>query len=114
MVDWSKPIQTMDDRLARVVCTDKKGGEYPVVVLVTERDGEETLFTYTSDGKFFSHSFKPILFDTDDIINVPAKPMSYLQWVNSHTSCGLREPIDCVENYANYRVQFDRDHRDQS
>lgn len=45
----NRKIITRDNHSARVVCTDQKGGNYPVIALVQKTFGE-TSFNYTKAG----------------------------------------------------------------
>jgi hypothetical protein len=52
------PVCTVDGRKARIVCFDRKIADYPLVVLIETRNGvEETICTYTEEGKFHSKPF---------------------------------------------------------
>ena len=55
-VDWNKPIEYLDAESylpARVLCTDRKNrmGTKPVLLLVTEEDGTETIESCDLQGK---------------------------------------------------------------
>lgn len=67
MIDWTKPVQTRYGLAARVVATDLKGTEYPVVVIVTDDDGRDVPYGYTQDGSVYGNP--PVEHDYD-IINV--------------------------------------------
>lgn len=55
----SRKVVTRDGRRARVVCTDKKGFEYPIVALVENKSEEiEIAVCYTEDGKLYSNDFE--------------------------------------------------------
>ena len=52
------PVCTVDGRKARIVCFDRKIADYPLVVLIETRNGvEETICTYTEEGKFHNKPF---------------------------------------------------------
>ena len=68
MVDWTRPVQTRDGRKARVLCTNKVGGQ-PVVVLV-EVCSEETIQTVNIDGSFHNNEGARSNYD---IMNIPEK-----------------------------------------
>ncbi|WP_339335940.1 hypothetical protein, partial [uncultured Maricaulis sp.] len=46
-----KTYLTRDGRKARCICTDMRGGEYPVVCLVG-KGGSEGVVTHTMDGRY--------------------------------------------------------------
>lgn len=48
-----RDLVTRNGRKARVICKDRVSKVCPLVVLVTMEDGEETPFTYHTDGKFY-------------------------------------------------------------
>jgi len=48
------PVITKDGMEARIICSDVKNEEYPIVVLVTDNIGTEDADTYTDDGYFTS------------------------------------------------------------
>jgi len=51
-IDFSKPLQTMDGRPARLLCNDLRDERYPLVIAVEESEKlGETAFTYTGDGR---------------------------------------------------------------
>ena len=49
----SKKTITRDGKNARIICTDKKGTEYPIVALIDE-GREEQFFQCTKNGKSLS------------------------------------------------------------
>ena len=49
----SRRIVTGDGRNARIICTDKKGFEYPIVALIENKlEGFEGVLYYTKDGEY--------------------------------------------------------------
>lgn len=73
MIDWSKPIQTVDGRKARLlgelmlpaVCDERR------VVAVEDPKGYERAYVYIESGQFF-HDRK----SQHDIINVPPRKVA--------------------------------------
>jgi hypothetical protein len=63
--DPNRPVQTRDGREARVLCTDASG-DYPIVALVTQRDGRKATGTYTATG----HAGTDRAPRADDLVNV--------------------------------------------
>lgn len=45
-------VKTRDGRSARIICVDKSGSPYPVVVLLRDHSGRESVESYTEDGRF--------------------------------------------------------------
>jgi len=46
--------ETKDGRGVRLLATDRRGGEYPLVGLVMGENGDEEVHSWTQDGKFNS------------------------------------------------------------
>lgn len=53
--DPAKPVQTKDGRAARILCTDLKHPEDPMVVAITHGDGHESVYNYQADGRYFEN-----------------------------------------------------------
>ena len=52
MIDWTKPIETVAGLPARVICTDRKYYNRPILVLVDEGEQHgELCYPTTQDGK---------------------------------------------------------------
>jgi hypothetical protein len=51
MLDLTKPVTTRDGRPVRILCTDRKGTDYPVTALITAQQGTEVVFHYTHEGR---------------------------------------------------------------
>lgn len=70
-IDFTKPVQTRGGLPVRILCTDLKSEQYPVVGLVSlGRDGLlEVLRTFTLDGKYSTDCAE----QGDDLINVPER-----------------------------------------
>ncbi len=64
-LDLNKPVMTRDGRKVRILCTDKAGGSYPIVGLVTNF-GSEDAYSWTSDGRFLGETD-----ERTDLVNVP-------------------------------------------
>ena len=50
----SKKVVTGDGRNVRIICTDSKIRNYPIIALVEEPSGFENLFSYTEGGQMVS------------------------------------------------------------
>ena len=50
----SRKIVTREGKPARIICTDAKFEKYPLLALVTEKDGQESFATFEISGKFRS------------------------------------------------------------
>lgn len=51
-IDLTKPVHTRDGRKVRILCTDRRGGNDPIVGLVTYSDGTEGTASWRSTGKY--------------------------------------------------------------
>lgn len=51
----NRELITRGGRKARIICTDRKDADYPIIVLVSNESetGEDTLY-YTEEGKFYT------------------------------------------------------------
>lgn len=74
--DPSKPVQTRSGWPARILCTDRHGGEYPVVALVRQPSGFETCVSYRSGGHLHQSACHH---NPYDLINAPEKIEG---WIN--------------------------------
>ena len=53
LANSSRRIVTRDGRNVRIICTDKKGYEYPIVALIENKlEGFEGVLYYTKDGEY--------------------------------------------------------------
>lgn len=79
VIDWTKPIQTVEGKPARVLCMDRKCGIEggPVVCLVSLNKASETVLYYQRDGKYWA-SVIPSQFD---MRNVPEPKRAYYYFV---------------------------------
>lgn len=77
--DLTKPVQTRDGCLARILCTDRASTDYPVIALINNYH----LDVYTLEGKWLDGQSE----DADcDLINVPEKTSRFLN-VYANGSC---------------------------
>ena len=74
----SRKVITRDGRKARIICTDAKDDDHPIIALVEypqDNDSEEIL-SYTKDGLYYSNNRLP---KENDLVFVPEK---HEGWVN--------------------------------
>ena len=69
-----KPVYTRDGRKARIICFDRKS-ETPIIALVTELDGIESIYSYHNNGMWYS----PENTNGCDLMMLPEKKEG---WVN--------------------------------
>ena len=77
----SRKVVTGNGESVRIICTDRKDADYPIVALIDSRGKEETL-SYTKNGCFYYDGRK----DVNDLFFVPEK---HEGWVNVHRGLGL-------------------------
>lgn len=51
-----KPVCTRDGKEARILCSDLKDEDYPIVAAVLNNDGKENVIIYTLEGKEYIDS----------------------------------------------------------
>lgn len=80
-IDWTKPVETVDDKPCRLLATDLKG-EYPIVVSVLNSEDKEYPVTLTRDGLRYLEDKEPF------VRNVPEK-FERVYWLNvyCHQEC---------------------------
>ena len=74
----SRKVVTGDGRNARIVCTDVKDDDYPILVLVEqpENSDHEDVYSYTKDGHYYTSDFLP---NENNLFFAPEK---HEGWVN--------------------------------
>ena len=71
----SRRIVTRDGRNARIICTDKKGFDYPIVALIENKsEGFEGVLYYTKDGEYTANKSSD-----KDLFFAPEK---HIGWIN--------------------------------
>lgn len=72
-----KPVCTRDGRNVRIICFDKKKDVYPLIVLVSDKDGYEIINQYKANG---AHPTIP----DNDLMMLPEKKEG---WINVYRDC---------------------------
>ena len=73
LTNSNKKIITRDNRNVRIVCTDAKGN-YPIIALIENVQGNEIPFSYTKDG-----IYKTSIIDSKDLFFASEK---HEGWIN--------------------------------
>lgn len=68
-------VQTRDGRKARIICTDRRS-VLPIVALIQEPDGTDSVYCYRVDGLSREGEGRPV-----DLVNVPEKRVL---WINCY------------------------------
>ena len=87
----SRKVVTRDGRKARILCTDAKG-DYPIVALVEENDGEYSV-SCTKDGRYYLNEIN----DKNDLFFAPVKREG---WVNIYKAATRNTLVCMVTRYA--------------
>ena len=81
----STQVVTRDGRSARIICTDRNYKQ-PIIALIKEKDGTETIHTYNTQGGFWTNNE----FSNMDLMFAPTKKEGWVNIYNRATSgCGL-------------------------
>lgn len=91
----TRKVVTGDGRNARIVCTDVKDDDYPILVLVEqpENSDHEDVYSYTKDGHYFTSDF---LLSENNLFFAPEK---HEGWVNIYKSQGRLALFTCGLRY---------------
>lgn len=82
LVNQGHKIQTRDGRPARIICTNAKNSNFPVVVLITYLDGEEHAETCTKDGHVHINMASDL-----DIVMVPTVRKYWMNLYRNSNGC---------------------------
>lgn len=70
----SRKVVTRNGRNVRIICTDKKGFDYPIVALIENKlEGFEGVLYYTKDGKYTANKSSD-----SDLFFAPEKHEGYV------------------------------------
>ena len=70
----SRKVVTRDGRPVRILCTDRKDLDFPIIALIETSPGQEMAYTYPKDGKHCT--------DYTDIFNLFFAPEPHEGWIN--------------------------------
>lgn len=77
LFDPTKPVQTRDGKPARIISTDAKADNYPIVALIADSQGREEAHHFQADGRACRHDQSPL-----DLLNIPPKKQTLTRWIN--------------------------------
>lgn len=69
-----RKVVTRDGRNVRIVCTDRQGGDHPILILCSASDGTESCFSRFPNGRRYV--------DTDSCVDLFFAPEKKEGWVN--------------------------------
>ena len=78
-IDWTKPVETVDGRKVRILCTDGPE-EYPIVGII-----EDEVQTWTKEGEFHRYSYNS---EWLNLRNVPEPPKEHTVTVELYRHYG--------------------------
>ena len=85
----SRKVVTRTGRNVRIICTDKKGFDYPIVALIENKlEGFEGVLYYTKDGKYIANESSD-----SDLFFAPEK---HEGWVNVYEEGANRYLDGCI------------------
>ena len=85
----SRKVVTRNGRNVRIICTDKKGFDYPIVALIENKlEGFEGALYYTKDGKYIANESSD-----SDLFFAPEK---HEGWVNVYEEGANRYLDGCI------------------
>ena len=108
----SRKVVTRDGRKARIICTDRRNLNYPIIALIETRPGEEMAYSHTKDGKHCT--------DCSDIFDLFFAPEKHEGWVNiyqvgKNKKCGFiyeteeaaKDQFESNEHIATVKVEWE-------
>ena len=84
----SRKVVTRNGRNVRIVCTDKRDLNFPIVALIETISGEEVTHSYTKDGKYYTAC--------SDILDLFFAPETHEGWVNVYKEGTNRYLEGCI------------------
>lgn len=102
VIDFNKPVKQIDGKSVRILCTDAKTENYPVLGLTTE-NGMEFVNSWTKKGKFSICEE----YSSSDLVNYEDEndkiPEDYLIWKQKVLKLGIVKPKEWFhEAYGRY------------
>ena len=74
--DPNKKVVTRDGRNVRIICTDRQGGDHPILALCTISNESENLYSYLPNGRMYLNA------DADSCMDLFFAPEKHEGWVN--------------------------------
>lgn len=74
--DPNKKVVTRDGRNVRIVCTDRQGGDHPILALCTMSNESENLYFYFPNGRMYLSA------DVESCMDLFFAPEKKEGWVN--------------------------------
>ena len=74
--DPNKKVVTRDGRNVRIICTDRQGGDHPILALCTMSNESENLYSFLPNGRMYLNA------DADTCMDLFFAPEKHEGWVN--------------------------------
>lgn len=112
-LDLTKPTQTQCGWPVRILCTNRKGFEYPVVGLITNDNGNDEIGSWTSCGRYYCNGD---YYKSYDLVNVPQRIRGYVHFYRATNRDGwyvgcfepsLKDFLPSATNKAVARLRID-------
>ena len=91
----SKKVVTREGKPARIICTDAKFEKYPLVALITKKDGQEFIAIFDTLGKYHCKHYSYL-----DLFFAPEKHEGWINLYKSGISWSLGTSIWQTEEEA--------------
>lgn len=78
----NRKIVTRDGRDVRIICTDRRGGDHPILALCTMSNESENLYSYLPNGRMYLSA------DADSCMDLFFAPEKHEGWVNLYKGNG--------------------------
>lgn len=85
-----KPVCTRDGRKARIICFDLKDKNYPIAAAIQDKDGDESIRTYTVEGIYDKGEISGL-----DLMMLPEK---HEGWVNIYKERCYATKEEAIKN----------------
>lgn len=97
MIDLEKPVKTVSGKAVRIIAKDVKS-KFPVIAIVTQTDGDETVEAYTNGGHYYLDKTA----SEYDLMNVPEERHIYFNLYGNGESFSYN-------SYRSSAAAFDRE-----
>lgn len=72
----NKKVVTRDGRNVRIICTDRRGGDHPILALCTMSNESENLYSYLPNGRMYLNA------DAESCMDLFFAPEKKKGWAN--------------------------------
>lgn len=97
-LDLTKPVETRDGRKARIICTDFKRENRPILAAIADHNGIESTDYFWENGQLYGCSDEP-----GDLVNIKEK---HEVWINIYPNNSAH--VDRSRDRADYHAADNR------